>query len=388
LSKPLGNSTNMNTVDKPSLANPRLEMAEVLDWPRDNPAEVVVRAVEQLRADNLVAVPTDTAYALLAHGLSVSAATRLVELSGENPAVALADPFEVKDWLPNLDGLGWRLARHSWPGPLTLQSDAGSTAGLCQRLPPQIQTLLLQDGLLSLRCPGHAAVSKIVPLLDGPLLLAELPEATRVDHVVVRVNGEPVLILNDGPTYFGQCSTVVRVQGRRWTQTRPGVVSPDVLADLAQCRILFVCTGNTCRSPLAMALCRQLLAQRLGCAIAELPQHGFQVLSAGLAAITAEPASPEAVIVAQELGGDLKEHRSQPLTVDLLAQADCLFAMTTSHLRMFEAFDRLPGPAPSMLSPSGRDIADPIGYDIGVYRQCARQIQECLEERLPQLLET
>jgi L-threonylcarbamoyladenylate synthase len=165
------------------------------------------------------------------------------------------------------------------------------------------------------------------------------------------------------------------------------VLEREILADLAQCRILFVCTGNTCRSPLAMALCRSLLAQRLGCAIGELAERGFLVLSAGLAAIMGDVASPEAVEVVREMGGDLEEHRSQPLTMDILAQADCLFTMTNSHLRMLQSLSQPAGPVPCMLSPAARDVTDPIGYDIGVYRQCARQILDCLEERLPYLLE-
>ena len=88
------------------------------------------------------------------------------------------------------------------------------------------------------------------------------------------------------------------------------------------------------------------------------------------------------------MGGNLQEHRSQPLTIDLLAQADCLFTMTSGHLRMLQSLNQTAGPVPRMLSPTDHDVSDPIGYDIEVYRQCARQILECLEERMPELLET
>lgn len=362
-------------------------MAEVLDWPRDNPAEAAVRAAEVLRAGRLVVAPTDTTYALLAHGLSMDAVTRLVQLTGEYPTVVLADPLEVKDWLPNLSGLGARLARNCWPGPLTLQCGAGAASGLCQRLSADVQKLILRDGVLSLRSPGHVAIPQIARVLDGPLLLVEFSHAACLEDVLPRIGQEPVLVINDGPTYFGQSSTVVRVEGKTWTEIKSGVMDREILADLALCRVLFVCNGNTCRSPLAMALCRRLLAQRLGCTVDELPQRGFQVLSAGLAAIIGEMASPEAVEVVREMGGNLEEHRSQPLTIDLLAQADCLFTMTNGHLRMLQSLNLTAGPVPCMLSPTDRDVTDPIGYDIEVYRQCARQILDCLEERLPYLLE-
>ena len=89
----------------------------------------------------------------------------------------------------------------------------------------------------------------------------------------------------------------------------------------------------------------------------------------------------------REMGGDLDHHRSQTLTLDMLAQTDCLFTMTCGHLRLLEALFERTGPAPSLLCPSDRDVADPIGADIEVYKLCARQILECLEARLPQLLE-
>jgi len=66
--------------------------------------------------------------------------------------------------------------------------------------------------------------------------------------------------------------------------------------------ILFVCTGNTCRSPLAEALCKKRLAKQLRCDVVDLPDHGFVVLSAGLAAMIGSPAAPEAVETARRFG--------------------------------------------------------------------------------------
>ena len=57
-----------------------------------------------------------------------------------------------------------------------------------------------------------------------------------------------------------------------------------MLREQSSCLIVFICTGNTCRSPLAEALCKKRLSDRLGCGVEELPGHGFSVVSAGLAA--------------------------------------------------------------------------------------------------------
>jgi len=362
-------------------------MPEVLDWRRDDPAKVIVRAVEFLRHGLLVAIPTDTVYAVLAHALEPSAVARLGELVRQPPTVGLADPLEVMDWLPNLDGLGLRLVRHCWPGPLALRSGAGAEAGLVRRLPASAQDCLLSDGRLTLRVSGHPLLGQIVSQLAGPVVFAELANAVAAENALASSGESVALLVNDGPAYFGQPASVVQVAGRSWKMVSEGILSPEHLAELAICRILFVCTGNTCRSPLAMAMCRHLLAERLGCSEAELPARGFQVHSAGLAATMGESASPEAVDIARERGANLAEHSSQPLSAELLAQADCLFTMTHGHLRMFQGLNLDIGPEPRLLAADGTDVVDPIGCDIEVYRDCARKITECLEQRMPEILE-
>ena len=151
-------------------------------------------------------------------------------------------------------------------------------------------------------------------------------------------------------------------------------------------RIVFVCTGNTCRSPLAQALCEKLLAERLKCTVPELPARGYIVQSAGLAAFPGCEASPEAVNIAREFGADLAQHRSQVLTFDLLAQADYIFAMTKVHLDILQALRGELGPTPRLLADSGEDIADPLGSEAEVYRACARQILSHLEKVVSEIL--
>jgi L-threonylcarbamoyladenylate synthase len=163
------------------------------------------------------------------------------------------------------------------------------------------------------------------------------------------------------------------------------VLTSAELEQQASCLIVFVCTGNTCRSPLAEALCKKLLAERLGCTPDELPQRGFIVTSAGLAAFGGREAAPEAIAAARELGADLGTHTTRPLTSRLVAQADYIIAMTSSHLVALDSqFGNL-GPRPRLLSESGLDLPDPIGYELEVYQACARQILHDLEILLPQL---
>jgi protein-tyrosine phosphatase len=211
------------------------------------------------------------------------------------------------------------------------------------------------------------------------------PEAITGKAVVEALSDRLDLVVDDGRCRYGQPSSVVRVTDDAWQLLREGVVPPSTLQRVSAAVVLFICTGNTCRSPLAEGLCRKLLAERLGCTPEELPQRGFIVLSAGISAMMGGYAAHEAIETARSLGVDLQGHQTQPLTAALLAQADYAFTMTTSHLKAARA--RLPRAAGRLqpLSLQGTDIADPIGGDQAVYQQCAAEIWECLQARLPEL---
>jgi L-threonylcarbamoyladenylate synthase len=146
----------------------------------------------------------------------------------------------------------------------------------------------------------------------------------------------------------------------------------------ARCSILFVCTGNTCRSPLAESLCKRLLADRLGCGLAELEGRGFVVRSAGVWAGAGDAASEGAVIAAAELGADLRSHRSRPINPELLADATHVVAMTGGHVAALAGRYPHVGPPPVPLA-DGFDLPDPIGGELDEYRACARAIATHLD---------
>lgn len=138
--------------------------------------------------------------------------------------------------------------------------------------------------------------------------------------------------------------------------------------------VLFVCTGNTCRSPLAEAITKATLAKRLNCRIAELPAKGFIIRSAGVMAMPGDEASLESQAVAREFGADLRAHCSQSVSPDLLREATDVIAMTGSHAMLLAMQCPGVGPEPKLLC--GRDdLPDPIGSEIDVYRACATLIR-------------
>ena len=126
------------------------------------------------------------------------------------------------------------------------------------------------------------------------------------------------MIIDEGPTRHGQVATVVEVDGDSSRVLRPGVVDERTLTRMAGTILLFVCTGNTCRSPMAEALCKVILARRLGCEIGDLEDRGFVILSAGIAAMNGLPAAAHAIDVVRKRGGSLEDHCSRQINLDLV----------------------------------------------------------------------
>jgi protein-tyrosine phosphatase len=299
-------------------------------------------------------------------------------------SVAVGSLAAARDWVPAMCPLGQRLARRFWPGPLTLLFTEGVSQGLAERLPSAVQSLLRDDGGMRLRSPAHDAILYAVREFPGPLVFSEIANSNGAGQVTADVVRECAsqcvdLVIDDGPGPYDRPATVVEVQGKSWTVVQAGAITAEQLTQQSACLVVFVCTGNTCRSPLAEGLCKKLLAERLGCSVEALPSRGFHVLSAGLAAMMGSEAAPEAVEVGRGLGADLTSHRTRLLSEDLAARADFVVAMTRGHLMaLTDHYPRL-GARPRLLSASGDDIPDPIGSPREVYQECADQISRNLE---------
>ena len=189
------------------------------------------------------------------------------------------------------------------------------------------------------------------------------------------------LIFDAGPTIFSKPSTILRIDGERYDVVREGVYDRRIIERLLRTTILFVCSGNTCRSPMAEVLARRALSQKFHVEPNELEDKGVTVMSAGSFAMPGSRATPQAVEALRELGADLSHHRSRPLSVELIHQADHIFTMGRSHQAAVAALVPAARAKTSTLNPDG-DIEDPIGGNTELYLSLARQLTELIDQEV------
>lgn len=139
-------------------------------------------------------------------------------------------------------------------------------------------------------------------------------------------------------------------------------------------KILFVCTGNTCRSPIAQGLFQKMVGYN----------HEYDVASAGLHAVLGLAASSLSLAVLAEQGIDFSRFRSQPVTSSLIEQATHVFTMTQNHLR--ELIRLYPQHQKKFFllneGITTNDISDPIGGNLETYQECCETIQHALDNIL------
>ena len=256
--------------------------------------DVVHRAVQALAEGQLIALPTETVYGLAASACRADAVERLLKVKGRGPAqpltLAIKSAEEAPDFVPDMSPLARRLARRCWPGPVTLVVDHLHKEGLAKQLPRSVRDVVVPNGSIGLRVPANEMSQAVLRMLSGPIVLSSAnrtggPDAVTAQEVVAALDGDVALVLDDGPCRYGQPSSVVKVTNNQFKILREGVVGEATLRRLAGVVVLFVCTGNTCRSPMAELLMQQSLAKCLKAARwRSWRPKGVSVISAGIAA--------------------------------------------------------------------------------------------------------
>ncbi len=305
----------------------------------------VSRAAELLNSGSLIVLPTETVYGLAARLDRPQAMSRLRALrptAEPKPfTLHLAHRHEAERYLGSISELGRRMIQKLWPGPVALMFDVPSDRQAVIAAELGVAPSDLYDGdTITLRCPDHILATDVIAQTAGPVVAtaAGASLSSSAADIARELEGKADLVFDAGPPRYHKPSTIVRVHGEHYEIVRAGVYDSRIIDRLLRTTILFVCSGNTCRSPMAEALARGLLAEKLHVPPEDLEKKGVSVLSAGSFAMPGARATPQAVEAVKNLGADLSRHRSRPLTVELIHQADMIFAMSRNHRQAITAW--------------------------------------------------
>lgn len=353
----------------------------------DDPRDAIHRAVQALVEGKVVGLPTDTVYGLAASALAPGAVEAIYDIKGRDSsvpmAVSVASVEAMGDFICDFSPLTRRLATRIMPGPVTIIAPCVSPQSAITQLSSTVRARITGGtGGTGFRVIDQRVLKHLHRLLSAPIVLTSAnrsgdPAPTTAAGVIQSLGdagGDDFpLLLDDGPTRYGGASTVVEIRGDKMEILRSGAIEPAAMEQFAKPIIAIVCTGNTCRSPMAEVLLRDKLAKTLG------RQDAAMVVSAGLAAADGMGASEGSLEIMGKRGLDLTSHCSTPLSDEMMQTADVILTMTRGHRRAILAAWPSLSDRVHTLRHDGGDVTDPVSQSIEIYQSCADQIDTELD---------
>jgi len=340
-----------------------------------DPAQIeekkIMIAVEVLSKGGLVIVPTDTVYGIIANSHNPDAVERLYAVkqrpSNKSFTIVIERKERIEEFNKNLNRLVYKLIDKFWPGPLTVV------------IPDR-----KNNKTLGLRMPNYPFLLKLISRLDFPLccpsanLSGKKPPRT-LQEALIDLDGKVDLAIDGADTPLGVESTIVDLSNESFSILREAAIpAKEVEEALNKKIVLFVCTGNSCRSVMAEGLLKKKLEQ--------MGKNNVEVISAGIAMIDGLRPTFETLQLLKEEGIDFSQHVSQRITPLLIKKADLILVMESIHE------DKVKELVPSAennlfllkefakINKGGNlEIPDPIGRSFGEYKIIFNIIKEAVE---------
>lgn len=346
------------------------------------PPSVVIDIVRRLERGEVLVLPTDTVYGLHALSRHASAVKKIRAIKGLDWDRPLSNLFNTVVGMGRFvqlpEGESRRRILESWPGAVTWVLPAQ---------PGAPRPVTGQDGTIGIRIPNHQFLRSICAALDD-LIVSTSANRHGEPPALSRDQLDPGLLKEvDGIVYQSDALPGRPSEVKRWTADGAEILRNRPLTGVESdhIHILVVCTGNSCRSPMAEGLLRDRLDR-------EAPGK-FVVRSAGTTTEEGLRASLSAVEVMREKEIDISNHRSRPLDDDLVDWSHLILPMTSDQISEVDnRFDSDSGKVflftayPDSEFETHEDIPDPIGHGIERYREVRNRIEQEVDRMIPHLL--
>ncbi len=336
--------------------------------------DLVKKAAGILNRGGVVALPTETVYGLAGCSDEPKAVERLYALKKrpqDKPFSIAIDSIAqaINNYFDTLPPFGFRLVEKFWPGPLT------------------IIYFTPEDNKIGIRVPSHMVTSEILRELNRPIYFPSAnisgeKEALSAQEVQEAFNNGLDLIVDGGQPQYLKSSTVLDLTVKPFKVLREGVVSQtEVIKVFIKKRVLFVCTGNSCRSPMAQFLLRKYLTEKK-----PYLKDRYEIISAGTSAFSGEPVSDISAKVLEEREQiDTEGFASQRLDKFTVLSSDLIFAMEDSQVNYILKFEpKAEGKVFNLKkflpSEAEKDIPDPIGSGPEKYEKVYNIIRKAIIE--------
>ncbi len=337
--------------------------------PIDPEEEYISQAADVISNGGLVIIPTETVYGIAVDASNKRALDKLHEIKKrpkDKPfAMLIAEKERIGELACDIPLAAYKLMRKFWPGPLTILLKAKDQGKVGLRMPDnQVALEIIFQSKTLLACPSAN--------------ISDNPAPVNFEQAIKDLDGLVDLAIDAGQAKLGVESTIVDLTFEPPRIIRSGTIKDEeIMTAVKSKRVLFVCTGNSCRSVMAEAYLRELLKNQ--------GRSDVEVSSAGMIAPEGMGATEETREVLAQEGIDVLAHRTKRVTKELVAESDIILVMEKIHEERILQF------APEVknrlfllkefakINDSNLNIADPIGGTFAFYQEIFSTIKDAAE---------